>query len=486
MRNRLSRLTHWLWQHRLPLLRLCAGALLLWLVYLGGLTLYNRLTASPAKWRAEMAAGQLAFSQHKHADALIHYLAAAYEARKFGTPDFRLAESLTQSARCQILLVYDADKEQGYLYFGSVDQYVASSARGCFTDPQSYFFRFQTALRMRHRLLDALHDLAQSVAIIERLKGKDNLLLAEPLEYQAEAYETLGEAKKVMPLLQRAHLIKQRQLPTDDPRFADNLILLANYISDEHRGDRERNDFNYCRSILPLEQQAYGILTKHPRNIREVWTITNELVKCYENLGDKTQAVSLWEKSIASIEQDPQLCRPSSNLAWVYDSLGSQYEKMNDTDKALGAYRHGALICEQCSKTDWENRRAFRSFERICEQTHNTAEMERLFQEIHAIRATLHGPKSDSISNLYWEVGVFYDGQGDHQKGFAYMNRALALAEQMHGKNWAGTSGMRTLLSNTYRKYGKIAEAEKLEAQNKAFEGHWTFTPADKSDGQLR
>jgi len=472
MSNRLSRLTHWLWQHRLPLLRLSAGALLLWLVYLGGLTLYNRLTASPAKWQAEMAAGKMAEARNDYRDAQQHYQAAVCEARKFGDWDLRLAESLVKDAKLTCILATLSKGDPNGRISGEADSLLKSIEFLHFDDFQRDYLEFHEAIADKECLLDARKQLHQSLAIIEKVNSNDVALL-DIIDDQVFVCGFLSESDRSMRLLPTRLLrqklaLQERMYGNEDPRVADTLLQLDSFDG------YSRDDPGYqihVKETLPSIQRAYAIREKHLSNGHELVVATGRLANLYRDLGDNTSVVSLWKRTIATLEK--YYGAHGSGLSEAYLYLGNHYEYNHLDAQAIEAYRKGAIIDEYCPYYRNTNESLDELFKYFDKQ-HNQAAIEQLSQQFLALRMRLNG-QSNRVSNLCYDISRRYEQQGDFNKASHYAQKALTIGEQLWGVNWYSLKDERERLSKLYQHCGKTAEADKLTTQNDTLEGHFEY-----------
>jgi hypothetical protein len=66
---------------------------------------YDRLTASDARWKAEMLQGDQAEDQYHYLEAFAHYQKALHEAKKYSSQNMRVVKSTIKESRMLIHLV---------------------------------------------------------------------------------------------------------------------------------------------------------------------------------------------------------------------------------------------------------------------------------------------------------------------------------------------------------------------------------------------
>jgi hypothetical protein len=101
MKRKLAGLFLTLHKHKRILIMFVLACPVLW----AGKIAYDRLTASDARWKAEMLQGDQAEDQYHYLEAFTHYQKALHEAKKYSSQNMRVVKSTIKESRMLIHLV---------------------------------------------------------------------------------------------------------------------------------------------------------------------------------------------------------------------------------------------------------------------------------------------------------------------------------------------------------------------------------------------
>ncbi len=236
--------------HCLAILRLLLAAAALWLACWGGTALYDRLTASPAKWQAEMTAGLKAESLPDPTTALSHYQAAVREARKFGPDDKRLAESLLKRAYYTYGSCFMIPN-----YGQSIDlsrNMMSECTKLCRKDPIDYsaWQSLLYAQRINNLLQASERDFTQAQRILARQKPADIPDLIDLHEKRMIFYRRMHEYKRSMSDLKYTLELKQHHYGQIDPRTLSTIRIITIILeSGDQNVAATKEDYNFVQDI---------------------------------------------------------------------------------------------------------------------------------------------------------------------------------------------------------------------------------------------
>lgn len=235
-------------------LRLLALLLLACALLWSGKLVFDRLTASDAKWHAEMLKGDQA--PPASSEAFIHYNKALHEARKFGSQDRRVIKSTIKLSKVRIYIalgdnvpcnVRDITNKRFFDIRADARYILDEGIKKGVTD-------LSIAAYKGHYLNQSESDLKKTIHIIEKSRGPVDIELIEPLLIQVELYCFTMRSSLAEPIFKRALSIAERNYGYNDPRVADLIIKYAFPL-----------EIGQLDSLaLSSLQHAYDIRTRHP------------------------------------------------------------------------------------------------------------------------------------------------------------------------------------------------------------------------------
>jgi len=188
----------------------------------------------------------------------------------------------------------------------------------------------------------------RSLAIWEKVHGKEHPHVATGLNNLAELYRTKGDYESAKPLYERSLAIREKAFSKEHPDVAQSLNNLANLYYAQ--GDYESAKPLFKRSLAICEQ-VFGKENPH------VATRLCGLAALYYAQGDYESAKPLSERSLAIDEkvygkEHPDVATDLNNLAELYRTQG-------DYDSAKPLYERAIKIANKFFKPDHPNVRIY-------------------------------------------------------------------------------------------------------------------------------
>ena len=183
--------------------------------------------------------------------------------------------------------------------------------------------------------------LERSLAIREKVFGKEHPDVAESLNNLAELYKTQGDYESAKPLYERSLAIWEKVHGKEHPDVAISLNNLAELYST--KGDYESAKPLYERS-LAIWEKVFG--QEHPAVAQSL----NNLANLYYAQGDYDSAKPLYERSLAIkekvfVQEHPDVAQSLNNLAFLYYAQG-------DYESAKPLYERAIKIANKFFKPE--------------------------------------------------------------------------------------------------------------------------------------
>lgn len=336
------RLLRWIQLHHRRLLRLLVIGAVVWLVCWVPITAYNYFTASPARIKTELVAGDACFAKGDSTTALLHYSAAVREGDKLWIHDLRMAEALEKCVKSRFIWWFDSTHgklgaSNDYPPDGfSPDKEVHNAfTHISFDNFRDGYLNYRKACRIRREVKEVWHSLQRAYAIRERVQGKYHPDLVKVLEEQTQLATMTKDDTRMLPILQQILAISEKADGTDNTLTAKALHKLAiwydDYISDDNRDSRD------SKKALDYALRAYAILLRHPDPDGIILMDTSMMLYLkYIHNNAPVECLRIFKQTISTIEQ--YVGHNSRSNAMAYNLLGQCYRQLHKIPEAKAAF----------------------------------------------------------------------------------------------------------------------------------------------------
>ncbi len=272
----------------------------------------------------------------------------------------------------------------------------------------SLLYRAGQYLTERGRYSEAEPLCLLSLAISEKVAGRDHPLTGTYLNSLANLYQNQGRYKEAEPLYQRALEISENAPVRDNLSIATRLNNLANLYRVQKRYEEAEP---LCKRALAL-CETEG--TEHP----SMATSLNNLANLYQDQGRYEEAEPLYRRALTTSEEKQGKDHPS--IGTILNNLANLYN-------AQGRYK----------------------------------EAEPLYKRALAISEKAQGKEHPSTGTYLKNLALLYQVQGRYEEAELLYKRALAISE-IEGTEHPSIVIRLNNLANLYRVQGRYEEAEPL------------------------
>jgi CHAT domain-containing protein/F0F1-type ATP synthase beta subunit len=351
-------------------------------------------------------------------------------------------------------------------------------------------------LRAQGQYTAAIPLAERTLALREKVLGKEHLLVATSLNRLGLLYEHMGNYSQAEPLLQRSLAIREKVLGKEHPDVAQSLNNLAELYRD--MGNYSQAEPLYQRSLAILEKvpgkeypyaislnnlallyQAMGnysqaeLLFQRSLAIREkvlgkehlaVATSLNNLALLYRDMGNYSQAETLLQRSLAIREkllgkEHPDVANSLNNLAGLYQDIGNYSQAEPLLQRSL-AIREKVL-----GKEHPDVAQSLNNLAELYRNMGNYSKAERLFQQALAIQEKVLGKEHPSVANTLNNLALLYQAMGNYSQADPLFQQALVIREKVLGKDHPDVANSLNNLALLYRDMGNYHQAEPLFQQ---------------------
>ena len=233
----------------------------------------------------------------------------------------------------------------------------------------------------------ALEAFEKSLAIRERVLGRDDLLVAESLNNRAVALRTLGRLKEARADYERSLAIREKRLPADHPEIAESLGNLG--VLALSGGDYPRAEPLLRRALEMRERAAPGSI--------QAAEAANNLAEVYRGIGAFDRALPLHQKA----------------LRIRTERLGEAHPYVGESLNNLALLHYGQ---------------------------DNLAEASRHLRAASVVFEKAFGPRHLSIATLKNNLGVIQTSRGELDEAEASLRAALDIRRERLGDDSAFTA----------------------------------------------
>ncbi|MDF5721778.1 MAG: CHAT domain-containing protein [Rhizonema sp. PD37] len=344
----------------------------------------------------------------------------------------------------------------------------------------------------------------RSVAIREKVLGKEHPDIATSLNNLAELYRKHGNYQKAEPLFQRSLAILEKVLGKEHPDVATSLNNLA--LLYDAQGNYQKAEFFYQRSLViyekilgkehpdvanslnnlaylyfiqgnyqkaePLYQRSLAIYEKVlGEEDADVATSLNNLATLYFTQGNYQKAEPLYQRSLAIYEK--ALGKEHPYIANILNNLGGLYDTQGNYQKAEPLYQRSLAIYEKVlGKEHPDVASILNNLAGLYDAQRNYQKAELLYQRSLAIYEKVLGTEHPNVATSLNNLALLYDAQGNYQKAEPLYQRSLAIREKALSKEHPLVATSLNNLASLYEAQGDIARATDFFSRGLAVEDH--------------
>jgi len=294
----------------------------------------------------------------------------------------------------------------------------------------------------------------RSLAIREKVLGKEHLLVAQSLNNLAELYRAMGNYSQAEPLYQRSLAILEK-VPGKEYPYAISLNNLA--LLYQAMGNYSQAELLFQRS-LAIREKVLG------KEHLAVATSLNNLALLYRDMGNYSQAETLLQRSLAIREkllgkEHPDVATSLNNQAGLYQDMG------NYSQAEFLLLRSLAILEKVLGKEHPDVANSLNNLAELYRNIGNYSQAERLFQQALAILEKVLGKEHPSVAQSLNNLALLYQAMGNYSQAERLFQQALAIREKVLGKEHPSVADSLNNLALLYRDMGNYHQAEPLFQQ---------------------
>ena len=300
--------------------------------------------------------------------------------------------------------------------------------------------------------------LQEALAIREKVQGKDHPGYATVLNNLGGLYNDIGDNARAEPLYQESLAIREKVLGKDHPSYATSLSNLGLIYND--MGDYARAEPLYQES-LTIREKVLG--KDHPSYA----TSLSNLGLIYNEMGDYARAEPLYQESLTIREK--VLGKDHPDYATSLSNLGSLYTSMGDYARAEPLLQESLAIREKVlGKGHPRYATGLNNLGGLYNEMGDYARAEPLYQESLAINLKVLGKGHPRYAIGLNNLGGLYNEMGDYARAEPLYQEALAIREKVLGKDHPDYAVSLNNLGLLYTDMGDYALAEPLYQESLA------------------
>jgi len=260
----------------------------------------------------------------------------------------------------------------------------------------------------------------RSLAICEKVFGKEHPAVALSLNNLADSYSTQGDYESAKPLYERSLAIREKVFGKEHPDVATSLNNLA--LLYQAQGNYNLAKPLFERSLV-IHEKVFG--QEHPT----VATSLNNLAESYRTQGDYDSAKSLYKRSLVIHEkvfaqEHPTVATSLNNLAALYNDQ-SDYESAKPLSERSLAIREKVFGKEHPDVAQSLNNLANLYY---AQGDYELAKP--LYERSFAIREKIFGKEHPDVATSLNSLAVLYYAQGDYDSAKPLYERAIKIANK--------------------------------------------------------
>ncbi len=393
---------------------------------------------------------------HERAEKIVNRICKAFPAPEFENWDLCEELILSSIAACEQISKFGIETENAAQLLNQTAYYLRE--KGKYEYPEPFLLRsiaiYEKILGKNHsHVATGLNNLAElyrelgkykeaeplyqrSLAIWESILGEKHPTVALSLNNLAELYRIQGKYEQTEPLYQRSLAIREKLLGKDHPSVAQSLNNLAELYRIQGKYNQSEP---LCQRSLAIREKILG--SNHP----DIASSLNNLAEIYRTQGKYEQAEPLYQRSLAIWENalganHPRVASSLNNLALLYDAQG-KYEQ------AEPLYQKSLVIWEKnLGKDHPDVASSLNNLALLYYAQGKYEQAESLYQRSLAIRKKTLGKDHPSIALSLNNLAGLYDYQGKYEQAEPLYQRSLSIWEKALGKNHPTTQTIRNNL----------------------------------------
>ncbi len=295
------------------------------------------------------------------------------------------------------------------------------------------------------KLADARSLLERALAIIERVRGRDDGAIAPVAIQLGNVYLDTPDNAHAESMYERALQILDR----DHPAAGWAQCRLA--VVYERAGERAKAEALLDRG-LTISERALG--PDHPQVVRCLVTLGNLRL----DVGDQQQAEAIERRAIASLE----ILGETDGFLYadLLNNLGQIALDQAKYDEAESLFTRSMHIGESRDGPDsYYVANALQNLGIVARERKDYATAEQRYQRALAIREQIVGPEHADVASTLNNLANIYQLHGDTAKSLETHLRALRIREKTVGPYHRGTLVSLGNIARTYAAIGEMANA---------------------------
>ncbi|MCV3212162.1 CHAT domain-containing protein [Plectonema radiosum NIES-515] len=290
------------------------------------------------------------------------------------------------------------------------------------------------------------------LALFEKVWGKDDLLVAAPLNTLANLHQLQGNYEKAESLYLRSLAIRKKALGDVHPDVAQTLSNLAQLY--RRQGNYEKAESLYLQALAIHEK----VLGKEHQNVA---TDLNGLAGLYREQGNYEKAEPLYLRSLAIYEK--VLGKEHPDVATTLNGLAVLYEAQGSYQKAEPLYLRSLSIQEKVlGKEHPDVATTLNNLAALYRVEGSYQKAEILYLRSLAILEKVLGKDHLNVANSLNNLGELYQVEKNYQKAEPLFLRSLAIREKALGTEHPSVASSLNNLAQLYRIQGSYEKAEPL------------------------
>jgi CHAT domain-containing protein/Tfp pilus assembly protein PilF len=316
---------------------------------------------------------------------------------------------------------------------------------------------YQFKIEPKYKALPAGHYEIR-VAELRAATERDNSLEeARRLYTQARQQFNIGKADAAIQLGEKALIIREKILGSDDLNVARSLFNLGLYC--RNAGDVPKAEEYYLRA-LAIREKVLG-----PEHLDVALVLHNLAYLYYWDLHDYEKAKALYDRALAIKENTLGQNHPLVASTWL--NMGLLQWKKKDYAGAETSFRKAMAVVEK-------NEGPENDFIAVCnhnlgivyKESGDYANGEIYYRRALQMWEKLFGKEHPRVALALESLGILYRDKGDYLDAEPFLLRALDIEEKLDGANHPDVANTLVILARMYEAKGDLARA--IEAQSRA------------------
>ncbi len=289
----------------------------------------------------------------------------------------------------------------------------------------------------------------KSLAIVEKVFGKEHLHTAVSYDNLGLLYATMGDYPKALNYHQKALAIFEKVLGKEDDAVAltyTGLGFVYKAIGDYPKA------LEYSQKALAIFKKTLG--KEHAQTAKGY----SNMGWLYATLGDYPKALNYHQKALVVTEK--VLGKKHAQTATSYYNLGAHYQTMGDYPKAEEYYQKALAVFEKVfGKEHYTIAASYNNLGILYETMGDYTKVLNYYQKALAIKEKIFGKEHAETASSYSSLGVYHEAMGNYPKALEYSQKALIIREKVLGKEHDATAVSYNNLGSLYSTMGEYPKA---------------------------